>query len=111
MKNFRILVVEGEEDGEERDNLKIGLEDKKSETGKGNKERNGRNRGIPLEDGYELFLKLRHIHTQLGQPCKRVWIKMLKDAGWWYKESSKLWREYMLNVGSVSSTLILHRIQ
>ena len=33
--------------------------------------------------------KLRHIHRQLGHPCKRVWMKMLKDAGLWYRESSK----------------------
>ena len=89
MKNFRILVVEGEEDGEERENLKIGLEDKTSETGKGNKERNGRNRGILLKESHELFLKLWPIHRQLGHPCKRVWMKMLKDAGLWYRESSK----------------------
>ena len=43
MKNFRILVAEGEEDGEERENLKSGSEDKTSGTGKGNKERNRRN--------------------------------------------------------------------
>ena len=46
MENFEIVVAEGEEDGEERENLEIGLDDKTPETGKGNKERNGRNRGI-----------------------------------------------------------------
>ena len=76
MEKFKILVAEGDEDGDEREDLQVGSEDKTLGTGKGNKERNGRNRGILSEDSHELFLKVRHIHRQLGCPCKRVWMKM-----------------------------------
>ena len=81
MKVFEGLVAEGlvagslvvEEESTE-------AEDDRAEE-KGNKKRAGRNRKMLPEDEHKLFLKMRHIHRQLGHPCKRVWTKMMKDAG------------------------------
>ena len=58
MEKCKILITEGEEDGEERENFEIGSEDETSGRGKEDKERNGRNRGILPEERHELFLKL-----------------------------------------------------
>ena len=54
--------------------------------GRRSKARLGRNRKTLPEDGHKLFLKLWHIHRQLGHPCERVWSIMLKDAGLWTKD-------------------------
>ena len=84
MKKLETMVSEGDtEDGD------YDSEDEKVGTGTKNKEKIGRNRDILPKDEHKLFLKMRHIHRQLGHPCKRVWSKMLKEAGLWFKESSK----------------------
>ena len=80
---FEGLVAEGlvaeddivEETGEEEQN---------------NRRRVGRNRKLLPEDTHKLFLKMRHIHRQLGHPCKRIWIKMLKDAGLWTTDTAQI---------------------
>ena len=52
-----------DEDSKEEDHTGAGME---------NKKRLGRNRNLLPEDEHKLLLKMRHIHRQLGHPCKRV---------------------------------------
>ena len=55
-----------------------------------NKKRLGRKRSLLPEDEHKLLLKMKHIHRQLGHPCKRVWSRMLKDVGLWSKDTAKI---------------------
>ena len=82
MKKFKTLVADGDtendnQDSNQEDQIGAGME---------NKKRLGRNRNLLPEGEHKLLLKMRHIHRQLGHPCKRVWSWMLKDAGLWSKE-------------------------
>ena len=84
-RKFETLVAEGDGEDDYRDSDQ---EDKEVAV-KENKKRTGRNRNLLPEGEHKLFLKMRHIHRQLGHPCKRVWTQMLKEAGLWSKDTSK----------------------
>ena len=84
-RKFETLVAEEESEDDDRNSDKEDKEVSAKET----KKRTGRNRTLLPEGEHKLFLKMRHIHRQLGHPCKRVWIKMLKEAGLWTKDISK----------------------
>ena len=86
MKKFETLVADGDIESVDHD------QDQEDQTGAGteNKKRLGRNRNLLPKDEHKLLLKMRHIHRQLGHPCKRVWSKMLKDAGLWSKDTAKI---------------------
>ena len=86
MKKFEILVADGDTEGVDHDKD----QEDQTETSTENKKRLGRNRKLLPEDEHKLLLKMRHIHRQLGHPCKRVWSRMLKDAGLWSKDTAKI---------------------
>ena len=91
MEVFEGLVAKGGVESEKEDDQQQSGEEKDSEEQIGrrrSKSKLGRNRQMLPEDEHKLFLKLRHIHRQLGHPCDRVWSTMLKDAGLWTKDIS-----------------------
>ena len=77
MKKFETLIANRDTENDNQDS------NQEDQTGAGteNKKIIGRNRNLLHEGEHKLLLKMRHIHRQLGHPCKRVWSRMQKEAG------------------------------